>query len=508
MFSRRLRSLPLVAIAATGLALSGCSGGGGSVGAAQPGGSGGSGVFTLGQSAPINNLIPHNFQQSNMTWDRAIYDALVTFEDGKAKPNLAREWTVTPDGRSYTFTLRDNVKFADGKAFDAQVVADNIAWASDPKNIVSGSAVLKAAAVVVNSATSVTLTFPTATPQLLDLLAVVPMMDLTADLATKPNGTGPYKLDSFVPNSALTLTRNDDYWNAEAKPKASGYTVKVFSDNASAQAALSSGQIQALAFPAFNQISALKSAGNKIVSADAPGNFMLRVNVKAGPLADQKVRQALSKAIDRAAFVKVGTADQSQATCSAYPPGSGVYEPSADDNCKYDLEAAKQLLTEAGYSQLTLSVDTSSVRQPELAAYMPILQEQLASIGVTLKINDLTATVMSQNVTTSNYELSTDWYPWGNADPALLFISRTWTPDMTFQNFVDPAYTAMVSAAQGEMDPAKRKALYSDLNEYLMEQSFVIPIATRPYVYAVSPKASGFEMDPLGMVDATSLSTN
>lgn len=504
MFMRRIRTLPVAVLAAGALALSACSGGGSAVGG---GSGGGSGVFTLGQSAPINNLIPHGFQQSNMTWDRAIYDALVTW-DGSAKPNLASSWTVGPDGKSYTFTLHDGVKFWNGKAFDAEVVAENVKWASDPKNLVSGSAVLASAKVTVNSPTSITMAFPEATPQLLSLLAVIPMMDLTADLATKPNGTGPYKIESFVANSALTLTRNDSYWNADAKPKASGYTVKVFSDNSSAQAALASGQIQALAFPAFNQIEPLKAAGDKIVTTTAPGNFMLRLNSKSGPLADERVRQAISKAIDRSAFVKVGTAGQSQPTCSVYPPGTPAYDQSADANCSVDLQGAKQLLAQAGYPDLTLTVETSTVRQPELAAYMPVLQQQLATIGVTLKISDVTATVMTNDLQSGNYQISTDWYPWGNADPALLFISRTWTPDLTFENFKDPTYTQMVLAAQGETDQAKRKALYLELNKYLQAQSFVVPIATRPYVYAVSPKVSGFAMDPLGMVVATSLNAS
>ena len=504
-FPARIRRIALIAPLAAMLVLSACAGGGG-----QAGGAGGAdSSFVLGQSAPINNLIPHPFTQSTMTWERALFDTLVTYDGGTITPSLAAHWNVDPASTRYQITLRDGVTFHDGKKLDAQTVADVLKWATDAKNNVSGGAVIGSGKVSVDSPTSLTVTFPTATPQFLYLLAVVPIVDLTSDINAHPNGTGPFKVDSFVANVSLKMARNDNYWNKNAMPKAKSFEVKVFSDNAAAQAALTSGQVQALAFPPYNQLSALEKAGDKIVTDKAPGNFMLRINTTSGPMADIRVRQALSLAIDRATFAKVGTAGRGTPTCSVYPPGSAVYQATFEANCNYDLQGAKALLAQAGYPNLSLTVDTSTVRQPELASYLPILQEQLKTIGVTLTINDISANLMSDRVLSGAYQVATDWYPWSNADPALLFISGSWAPGTrNLEKFTDPAYAPQVSAAQAEADPAKRMQLYRQLNEYLMDQSIVIPIATRPYVYVTGPKATGFAMDPLGMISPTALSAS
>jgi ABC-type transport system substrate-binding protein len=123
-----------------------------------------------------------------------------------------------------------------------------------------------------------------------------------------------------------------------------------------------------------------------------------------------------------------------------------------------------------------------------------------------MEINAIAPTLLGERVQTGVYQIQTDWYPWGNLDPALLFITRTYAPDLTLEKFVDAAYTQAVLAAQAEVEPAARLAAYKKLNDYMIDQAFVLPIGSRPYIHAVRPEVAGFSMDPLGMVDAATVS--
>src|SRR4030095_16124654 len=140
---------------------------------------------------------------------------------------------------------------------------------------------------------------------------------------------------------------------------------------------------------------------------------------------------------------------------------------------------------------VSITIDTSDVRQPELAAFMPVLQQDLAKLGVTLEINAIAPTLLGERVKTGVYQIQTDWYPWGNLDPGLLFITRTYAPDLTLAKIVDPAYTQAVLAAQAQVEPAARLDAYKKLNEYMIDQAFVLPIASRPYIHAVQPEVPG-----------------
>jgi len=465
------------------------------------------GTFVVGQTAPINNLLPFPFQQPNATWDRALFDSLIYWSNGQPAPELANRWKVSGGGTTYDFNIRPGVKFSDGHGLDSNSVVQMLKWASVPSHLVTGAGLLATATITRTGPYSLRLVFPSPAPQLLSLLAVIPIVDLASPDIHAPAGTGPFLVKSFSPLSGLDLVRNPKYWSKKWFPKISEYSIKVFPDNTSLVAALHAGQIDAVAYPAFSQVPQLKKAGMTVVtSPQPPGNFMLRVNVTTGPLANVYVRQAFSMAFDRALFVKLESGGLSTATCSAYPPGSSVYTKAADAGCKFDLAAAKALLAKGGYPNgFSLTLNASSERQPELTAFAPIYKQDLAKIGVDLTIQDNTTNLWLTNSIQRNYGVSADWYPWAVFDPALLFVSLTWWPQPNIQGFESATYGALVPAAQAETNSAKRLALYRQLNTYLEQQEFVIPVATRPYVFALSPKVHGFSIDPFGMASLSSV---
>lgn len=464
------------------------------------------GTYVIGQTAPIDYLTPHGFNQSTMTWVRALYDALVVM-DPEPTPHLATAWETSEDQLTYTFELADGVTFHDGTPLTAQIVVDNLVWATDPANLVTGAAVLGTGEYKALDEHTVRMSFPAPVPQLLSTLAIVPIMDLSRDLATEPNGTGPYQLTRFVPNSVVEMSRNGAYWNTERQPQVANLAVRVYTDNAALLSALTSGQIQVVAFPPFNQQRRIRQEEIDLIQQGPPGNFILRLNLKTPALQDVRVRQALSLALDRETFVNLTAAEGVTATRNIYPAASVAYLPDLDADQGQDLEGAKALLAEAGYADgLDVEMDVLSTRQPELAAFAPIFQEDLKEIGVNLTLNEITATLNTTRLLGGTYQISTDWYPWGNLDPALLFVTRTFTPDATFEYYEDATYTQLVADAQAEVDPQRRTERYQELNQYMVDAAFVIPVASRPYTYAVRPEVSGFEFDPFGMADPSTAS--
>jgi ABC-type transport system substrate-binding protein len=314
-------------------------------------------------------------------------------------------------------------------------------------------------------------------------------------------------VSNFVPNTILSLTRNDNYWDKQHLPKVHQLDIRNYPDNSAANAALNSGQIDALASPPFRDVATLKKQGMQVVATSAPGNFMLRLNVQQAPLNNKLFRQALGAAIDRKSFVNIAGGGVSEPTCSVFPSGSPVYSADVESSCGFDLDRAKSLLAQSGVpTPATITIDTSDVRQPELAAFAPIMKQDMAKIGIDVQINAISPALLSQRILSNEYQIQTDWYPWGNVDPALLFITRTWAPGLTYENFNDDTYTQMVLAAQAEINPDARLEAYKKLNAYMIDQAFVLPIASRPYIYVARPGVAGFKTDPVGQLDSRQVS--
>ena len=456
--------------------------------------------LVFGQGVPIDQLTPVPIYQVTMPWVRAIYDTLVVWEGGKAVPSLAQSWEVSSDNTVYTLKLHSGVTFHNGAPLTVQTVVDNFQWAADPKNRVNGTGIYKGAEFSSPAPDEVRIKFTRPTPQALATMALMPIIDLKANIATAPNGTGPFKVASFASGSDLKLVRNDQYWDKTRMPELPSYELRILPDNAAAMAALVSHQIDGIAFPDFRQIAAMKKAGIEMVAQKPSANFVLRVNASKGPLANKKLRQALSFAIERKVFADKMVGGIGDPTCSAYPKDSVAYEKSIDADCKFDLAKAKQLLTEAGFGNgLTLTMLVSSVRQPEWATYAPLFQEDLAKIGVKLNLLEVSPSIMQQRVSSGDYELQGVWYGWGTFDPAFLFVDEAFAPTVNTAWFREPAYLDMIEAAQAETDPAARLEKYRAINKYILDQAFMIPVSSRPYIYAIRPGVTGFAFDEFGM---------
>lgn len=175
-----------------------------------------------------------------------VYEGLVKLDqDGKIVPLLAESWDISPDRKTYTFHLRDNVTFTNGKKFTADDVVFSINRVKTDWKVSLKSAMDVVANVEKKDDTTavVTLTKPSNSwlYKMTTRIGAMFSRDGVADLANKPVGTGPYKLDSWRRGDAITYSANDNYWGT--KPKVSKVVLKYFKDATALNNALLTGGI-------------------------------------------------------------------------------------------------------------------------------------------------------------------------------------------------------------------------------------------------------------------------
>jgi ABC-type dipeptide/oligopeptide/nickel transport system permease component/ABC-type transport system substrate-binding protein len=322
-----------------------------------------------------------------------IFEGLVRLDPaGVVKPLLATWWEVTPDGLTYTFHLRNGVRFQDGTPFDAGVVKFSLERAIAPgsTNVQKQAlGVIRRVEVVDPRTVRLRLAQPDST--LLYVLAwgdaVMVSPKSAASLATAPIGTGPFKFSGWRRGDAVTLVRNDGYWGAPAKLRQ--VVFKFIADPAAAFAAIRTHDVDAFPdYPAPENLAQLRQdPALKVISASSEGEVILAINNRSGPLADVRVRRAIQHALDRRAIIDGAMYGYGQPIGSHFPPQNAAYV-DLTGLYPHDVAKAKALLAQAGYPNgLTLTMKLPppnyARRSGEIAA------SQLAAAGIKVKIENL-----------------------------------------------------------------------------------------------------------------------
>ena len=339
---------------------------------------------TMAPAAAIGEVVHYN-----------ILEGLTKINaDGSISPLLAESWKMDADGKAYTFKLRKGVKFQDGAAFDSAAVKFSFERAKDPKstNKAKGAVFNNISHIATPDAHTVVLVLNNPDGNFLfrmgENTAVILHPDSAASAATKPVGTGPYKLESWAKGSSVTLTRWDGFRDANAI-KLKKVTFRFINDSAAQVAALLAGDIDGM--PRFQSPQSLKQfqADKRFVVelGSTAGKGIMTINNRKKPFDDVRVRRALSHAIDKKAFIDgvfeglakpIGS--HMAPTDAGYVELSGVYP--------FDPEKSKALLKEAGV-QTPLNVTLTLPPPPYARKGGEILAAQLAKVGIIAKIENV-----------------------------------------------------------------------------------------------------------------------
>jgi peptide/nickel transport system substrate-binding protein len=457
------------------------------------------GTFTLAIGNAPANLDPSSGEASNEYYFTPAYDSLINYDyDGQYKPLLATAWKwVGNDYKTFEMTLRPNVKYSDGSAFDANVVKGWLELQKTKKTPVAANIGLDSAEVI--DSQNVRLHLAAANPLLPLFLSrtwlsgVIPCPAAVANqdiLKTATCGVGPYVLDAANTKTGDTYTYvpNPNYWN----PSAIYWQKLVFKVTSTPQAgldAIRSGQAQ-VQWPADpSLIDTAVAAGKKTVGVDQNIlglDFLFKNGQVVPALKDVRVRQALNYALDRNALAKVLNAGKGTPTSEQALPGTDGYDETLVNMYPYDVNKAKQLLKDAGYAN-GFDLTILSVPLVGLDTLAQAVASYWKAIGVNVKIDGKTAASdFFAGLTSGKYGVSVAAL--GATNPTLLAWNccfhpgSAWNPDTTavpeLQSIIDK-----LSVSTGDEATATAK----QFTRYVSENAWFVPVVSNKLNYLYDP---------------------
>lgn len=365
------------------------------------------GTLTFGQNQPIKTPDPTNPQTYPAAYEAnfTIYNNLVTFDpELNIVPDLAESWETSPDGTTWTFKLRQGVKFHDGTPFNAKAVEAHVRRILDPKTA-SPNRNLWEHIRDVKVVDDRTVQLVTAKPfgAMLNYLAHgsggIPSPSAVEQwgdaYAQHPTGTGPYKLDSFTPGTELVLARNDDFF--KGRPPLDRVRFRVIPEVGARVAALEAGEVDVINDVPPEEAQRLeKSKDIRIIRKPGLRTFWMEFNLNLDIFKDKQVRQALNHAVDKESIVKnlflgyASVLDSPAAkTIKGYVP-AGSYP--------YDPAKARQMLEGAGWrpgadgvlekdgQRMKFSINTAEGEYPKDIQVVEAVQANLKAIGCDVSI--------------------------------------------------------------------------------------------------------------------------
>jgi peptide/nickel transport system substrate-binding protein len=340
-----------------------------------------------------------------------VYETLVKIDDeANIQPLLAKEWDITDDGLTYTFTLNEDVTFHNGD----ELTAEDVKFSFD-RNATNEKApgLVKATFAPVESvdapdATTVVVTLTEPSRNFLFNIAqtggVVVNEASVPELATKPNGSGPYQFKEYVTESSLSLTRYDGYWG-EA-PAIRDVTFKYYDDPTALANSIKSGEIDIIdnLTPELFQQFRDDPDNFEVVEGQTNGETIIAYNNSRPPLDDVRVRQALTYAVDKEAVV-AGAEGGLAKIIGSHASTNDPWFLDLSDTYPHDPEKAQELLADANAENLNLTMHVPPT--PYAKSVSQIVQSQLQKVGVNVTLKDVEFPLWLDEVfTNANYDLT------------------------------------------------------------------------------------------------------
>lgn len=421
-----------------------------------------------------------------------VYETLVTTDETFAiQPKLATSWEQ-PNDTTYVFTIDTSVSFSNGRAITTTDVAESLTRLVASGGVWAGQ-LGPVASVTATDDTTVTVKLDSPYVPFLAALAntpaaILPIEEIdngSVDITTEMLGTGPY---------TVAAHRQDESWNFAANPawrdaanvRITDLTVEIVGQESTRQAALREGSADLVNFNNVDSLTLLSDAKNaRVVNQTQSDFYYLNVNSQqpGSPLENQDVRFAINTAVDRQGLADLAMAGESAptgATPSNLPGACAVADLPSE---KATIEDAKKLIENSGFDNITLSllVYTS---EPVLGQMAQIVQQQLAEIGVTVKIEQYDSATYNARVFAAqpaDFDLSIGWFA-GYGDPSM--VTRWWNPEVAGFNVgftgVHDDLNALIADGAAETDADKRAAILTDLCNTADEYSEIVPLVHRP----------------------------
>jgi peptide/nickel transport system substrate-binding protein len=438
----------------------------------------------------------------------AVYNRLVDVDDNfKVLPELATDWSVSSDNLTWTFKLRQGVKFHSGKDFTSADVVYTFKRMLDPALASGAQSVLEFLDPDgIKAPDPYTVTFTTKKPvvELPVLITnkftnIVPNGSKHADLVLHEDGTGPFMQDQFTPNAPVRiLKKNPNYWDA-GKPKADCLRITVAQEAVAAVSAIKAGQVDLVLNVDPSVISALKSDPNvQLLQTAASNSMTIAMWVDTKPWDDNRVREALKLSVDRQAMVDTVLLGFGETGADSPVP---IANPASytKEAPKQDIAKAKALLAEAGYPN-GLKFDMYTAEGvPGMTKMAQVFAEMAKPAGFDINVIVTPAESYWDNTWLKKPFLTSAWSmrPPGEG----LAVAYTQNAKWPETHWKRPDYDALLLKANTTADPAERITLYQQTGELLAKEGGeIIPmfvhqvLALRKGCSGYTPRAQNFNL--------------
>jgi peptide/nickel transport system substrate-binding protein len=441
-------------------------------------------------------------------FNKNMYNNLVRFNsEMELVPDLAESWSVSEDNLTWTFKLRQGVKFHDGTPFNAESVKVSFERVLNPDTGSPRRSVMEIIdKVEVVDESTVNITTKTPCGSLLQQLAhpVAAIISPTAldtygeEYSSHPVGTGPFKFVEWKIGEELVLERNEDYF--DNPPQVAKVYFRVVPEDATRSLLLESGSADIAMRLPVTEVERLEgNAEISISESDTVMTMYVALNNNKGALKDARVRQALNYAVDKSVIVNDilgGLATVADAPISPYTWGYasiGTYP--------YDVEKAKQLLDEAGYANgLELELWTPVGRYLMDTQVSENLQAQWAEAGINVKIRQWEFQALMSEVKKGEFDMVLlGWSPsTGDADQGLypLFHSSQWPPASNRAHYSNATVDKLLEDAKLEVDSEKRAELYKQAQQIITDEAVWTFLYYPKQALAFRSNISGIEVLP------------
>ncbi|MHB1415234.1 MAG: ABC transporter substrate-binding protein [Chloroflexota bacterium] len=464
------------------------------------------GTLTLACTMGIQEFNPMSLLVGHAPYIRSMYNTLVRYDSSlNPQPELAEKWDFSADGTVMTLKLREDVKFHTGRPFTSADVKTSVEFGQTNERSIMKTLFQTVKEVDTSEKYTVKLKFASVNPSVYDMLDVLYIVDQETleDRSKNGVGTGPFKLDKYVPNDRVEMVAFKDYWD-KGKPYLDRYIVRQIPDLAALAVNLESGAID-IAFNASLQDGArLRDEGGKyVVDPGAPGStiFDVGINVKVEPFTDKRVRQAVAWSIDRERFCKTAMKGFSKPSCLIWPANSWAYFPDLQGKIGYDLDKARALLKEAGLENgFETELRTSSKTTIGYGDLAVILQADLKKIGINAKVDDLEPAQYTALNQKGDLVMMAHAYGRASRDPgSTLMGAKAWYLESEggWNHYYSPEYEKLRNDLQSTLDQEKRKGLCRQIQELMLDECFTIPVGdgVRLWAYPTYVKGIEYNMD-------------
>jgi peptide/nickel transport system substrate-binding protein len=430
--------------------------------------------------------------------------------DGVPQPELATAWTPSADTKTWTFALRQGVKFHDGSPFNADAVVATYKRLADKSTGSTAASTLNFLPPDgIEKVDDYTVAFHLSRAQAdfpyytyIYQAGILPA-NWSGDWATSPIGTGPFKMNSYTAGQGSTYVRNEAYWE-NGLPYLDGIDIKIWQDPSGELTALQSGASDMMALTPYDALDDIRKNPNlQVLSSKSASYDAMHMRVDTPPFDNPKVRQALALAINRQDVLNIVLGADGGDLASDQPVAP-ILRDHVDVAMKtQDLDKAKQLLAEAGHPNgFDFDLPTHSGAE-WLKNWALTLQQAFAPLGVKANLVVETSQVYYTHWTTVTTGV-TEWASRSTASEILNAAYRTGV-NWNSAHWSNPAFDTALDQLDATVDINKRKELMLTLEKALSDEVPAIITYSRSSPRGLSKKVQGMSQDPNRYLDLRSV---